>query len=205
MAIKFGWLLGERTREKRGSETDEEPVGFTICDREGVPLAGRDLMQWAATNLEWDIVKRLVEVSTSRSEHVVVTPLVRAYVGPRRVATWQQSWKVVSHASVTFQVILSVEDRAPSVLRMRMTQHPPLEFPPVEPGLEQVLRRFAGAELVEATADVAALETKGRSYSFRPQQAWEPGLLPEESGEHVYYTTSREMRSMVAESLGAGP
>src|SRR5450755_414210 len=181
---RFRWLLGERAQSAHQAESaTERQVGFTVCDHEGVALAGEDLMTWAADNLEWDIVMRLVDVSTLRQEHVVVSPMARICVGPRRIAMWQQSWKIVSHAAVTFQVTLSVEDQSPSILRMRMTQHPLLEFPPLRLGLEHVVRHVAGAELGEATADVDGLEAKGRSYSFRPHPVWEPGKVPEKSVE----------------------
>lgn len=202
MAGKFRWLLGERASgtSQAGSATERQ-VGFTVCDPRGVPLWGKKLITWAANNLEWDIVMRLIDVSTLRKEHVVVTPEAHVCVGPWRTSMWLQSWKVVSHAAVTFQVTLSVEDQSPSILRMRMTQHPLLEFPPLETGLEHVVRQVAGAELVEATADVDSLETKGRSYSFRPHLVWEPGKLPEKHPERVYYTTSRELRTIVAREL----
>jgi hypothetical protein len=202
MAGKFRWLLGNRPAgASHAEQATERQVGFTVYDPEGEPLVNKELITWAATNLEWDIVMRLVDVSTSRREHVVVTEAAHVCVGPRRVPMWFQSWKVVSHAAVTFQVSLSVEDQSPSILRMRMTQHPLLEFPPLGAGLEHVVRKVAGAELVEATSDVDGLETKGRSYSFRPHPVWVPGRPPEKYDAPAYYTTSRELRAMVAQEL----
>jgi hypothetical protein len=202
MAGKFGWLLGERAPGAgQAGSAKEGQLGFTVCDQEGVQLRDKELITWAASNLEWDIVMRLVDVSTSRREHVVVTPAAHVCVGPWRIPMWLQSWKVVSNAAVTFQVTLTVEDESPAILRMRMTQHPLLEFPPLETGLEHLVRKVAGAELVEATSDVDGLEAKGRSYSFRPHLVWEPGKPPEKHAERVYYTTSRELRAAVAREL----
>jgi len=202
MAGKFRWLLGERAPSAgHGEAAAERQVGFTVCDQLGVQLHGKDLITWAANNLEWDIVIRLVDVSTSRREHVVVTPAAHVCVGPWRTPMWLQSWKVVSNAAVTFQVTLTVEDESPAILLMRMTQHPLLEFPPLETGLEHVVRKVAGAELIQATADVDGLEAKGRSYSFRPHPVWEPGKPPEKRVERVYYSTSRELRAALAREL----
>ena len=167
----FDWLSGpvEKGREQK----DVERLTYAVR-RTTQPFQGRDLVEWMSLNLEWDIVTRLAEISSSREEHAVVSQIALVCVGPRRIKTWRQSWRVLSNSGVTFEFLLIVEERAPKILHVRMTKHAAMAFPPIEPEHTQPVRDQIVSELFKATADVAGLEFRGRLYDFRPHPLWSP-------------------------------
>ena len=151
-----------------------DSVRLTIRGEDDRAVAGADLVAWVADRLGGDISDRLMQVAAELRESTVQVPLAHLCVGPKRIGSWRQSWKVVSNASVTFQVALVVEDRDPEVLLLRMTSYPQLQFPPLRGELADLVRRHAGIEMTEATNDLDEVELRGRSYSIRPHLIWNP-------------------------------
>ncbi len=177
----FGFITAifrrNQAEESRRERPDDQYV-VTVRGIDGSPIRGDALVAWMAHHLAFEISAAVNAVASALGERTLQVPLAHLCVGPKRIGTWQQSWKVVSSSSVTFQVTLMVEDRDPTLLLMRMTSYPSLVFPPLEARLTDLIRRHAGVEILRATTDIANLEVRGRAYSIRPHLVWNPSRKP---------------------------